>query len=125
MAVRCENRAVPGVVRTLSPQGFVARSTKGPVSIGFCTQSQAFMTHKLLHDADISSNLAKGHRSVRSIYKCRLSEGFPRVPSPAGRADALTYFLDVMYKANQRIPVVKDADRFNGGTVCTFSGFCR
>ncbi len=55
----------------------------------------------------------------------RLSEGFPSVPSQAGRADAVTYFLDVIYKANRRIPVVKDAGRSNEGTMCTFFGSCR
>lgn len=53
----------------------------------------------------------------------RLGEGFPHVPSPAGRADAGIYFLDVIYKANRRIPVVKDAGGSNEGTMCT--GSCR
>ncbi len=34
-----------------------------------CTHSQSLMTHKALHNPDISRNLAKGQWSIRQIYK--------------------------------------------------------
>jgi len=41
---------------------------KPHVLMGFCTHSQALMTHKPLHNPDISRNLTKGQGSVREIY---------------------------------------------------------
>ncbi len=41
---------------------------KPHVLMGFCTHSQALMTHKPLHNPDISRNLTKGQWSVREIY---------------------------------------------------------
>ena len=38
------------------------------VLMGFCTQSQALLTHKLLHNPNISRNLAKGQWSVRYTF---------------------------------------------------------
>ncbi len=43
-------------------------SPKPPVLMGFCTHSQALITHKPLYNPDISKSLAKGQWSVRQVY---------------------------------------------------------